>query len=57
VHFFLDVIGEEKRGSIKTEEIVDLILGYRYYPVHKILPSYLTLPEEIDAKSKADFHK
>ena len=51
------MIGEEKRDSIKTEEIVDLILECRYYPVHKIFPNLSTLPKEIDAVFKADFHK
>ena len=51
------MIGEEKRHSIKTEEIAELILGYPFYPVHKILPKLSKLPKLIDAEFKAEFQK
>jgi len=52
----LDVLSEEKRMNIKTDEIVDLLLGSAYYPFNKAFPNKgIVIPKDVTEKFRQDF--
>lgn len=58
VQFFLDVIGDEKRMKITTDEIIELILNTPFYPFNKAIPQKgKIISEQITDESREEQKK
>ena len=55
VQFFLDVLGDEKRLKITTDEIIELILNTPFYPFNKAIPQKgVIINEQITDESREE---